>query len=362
MKVLLVTPSYPPFHGGFQLLAQRLAETWPGVPPTVITVGGRPELEYDRTRLANVIRVPPAPAGGMPVTMTVVALRTLARAAHVRPDIVISMHLSASPAAIALRAAGVPFIQYAYGTELRLRPRLARLAFSTANRIVVISRYTRDLAESLGAPSAKIDVIEPGVDTPRPADVARATRPTVVTVARLDDVHKGHDVMLDAIGIVRRQIADVHWLVIGDGRLRPGLEARAADLGLAAHVTFLGRLTDRERDHRLASAHVFAMPSRIDPGGSVEGYGIAYVEASALGLPVVGGDIAGSRDAVRQGETGILVDPTDSSAVAAALAGLLGDPARRERMGEAGRRKAAAQAWPLMAAQVEAVARRVTRG
>jgi phosphatidyl-myo-inositol dimannoside synthase len=360
MKVLMIVPTYPPTRGGVQTFVQRIVEHWPGRPPTVVTVGGEVEREYDSDKRGHVVRVPPVKHGGMPATMTFVAGRAMAWAAVDRPDIVLSAHVSASPAAMALSFVGIPYIQFVYGTEMRRRPRSTRVAIRRARRVLVISEYTAELAQELGATSSQLALIEPGVDLPDALPEVHAAppqdRPTIVTVARIDDLHKGHDVMLEAIGLIRRDIADIRWVAIGEGKLRAGLERQAAECGLAENVTFLGAVTDRERDEWLDRADVFAMPSRPEPDGAVEGYGIVYVEAGAHGLPVVGGDFAGPRDAVHHGETGLLVDPTDPSRVAKAILALLRDPEQCSRMGRAGQEKARAQSWPRVAQRLEAVA------
>jgi phosphatidyl-myo-inositol dimannoside synthase len=355
MKVLVITPSYPPARGGIQTFVQRVVEHWPNQPPTVVTVGGPKERAYDAGKREQVLRVPPAKHGGMPATMAAITVRVMVRAAVEKPDVVLSAHVSASPAAVALSFVGVPFIQLVYGTEMRRRPKSTRFAIHRAVRVVTISKYTSELAEELGADTSQLELIEPGVDLPDAITTERIDRPTVVTVARIDDLHKGHDVMLDAIYLLRQDIPDIHWQVIGDGKLRVDLERQSLARSLSSNVTFLGPVTDRERDEWLDRGHVFAMPSRPEPDGAVEGYGIVYVEAGAHGLPVVGGDVAGPRDAVNHGETGLLVDPTDPQKVAAAILTLLRDPELRQRMGQAGQKKAYAQSWPKVAQRLEAV-------
>jgi phosphatidylinositol alpha-1,6-mannosyltransferase len=88
-----------------------------------------------------------------------------------------------------------------------------------------------------------------------------------------------------------------------------------------------------------------------DAGG--EGFGIVFLEAAAHGLPVVAGAVAGAQDAVVDGETGILVDPTDESAVAAAISELLGDTVRAESLGRRGADRAKDFAWPVVSRRVE---------
>jgi phosphatidylinositol alpha-1,6-mannosyltransferase len=141
--------------------------------------------------------------------------------------------------------------------------------------------------------------------------------------------------------------------VVGEGALRARLERLAVDYGVEEQVCFLGELSDRERDRWYRGAHVFVMPSRLPAGGGGEGFGIVYMEAAAHALPVVAGDVAGARDAVVHGETGLLVDPTDHLAVADATANLLLDRTERTRLGRRGAERAADFAWPKIARRVE---------
>ena len=111
-------------------------------------------------------------------------------------------------------------------------------------------------------------------------------------------------------------------------------------------MRFLGAVSDAERDTWLRRADLLAMPSRLPGAGRAgEGFGIVYLEAGAYGKPVVAGNVGGALDAVRDGETGLLVDPADAHAVAEAIARLLLDPDLARRLG-AGGRTARAQALP----------------
>ena len=98
------------------------------------------------------------------------------------------------------------------------------------------------------------------------------------------------------------------------------------------------------------------MPSRLPPEGlGGEGFGIAYLEAAAWGLPAVAGNVGGAADAVEDGVSGLLVDPTEPEAVAAALIELLSDESRAAALGEAGQERAQGYAWPRIAARVSDV-------
>jgi phosphatidylinositol alpha-1,6-mannosyltransferase len=225
-----------------------------------------------------------------------------------------------------------------------------------ADVVIGVSRYTCELARGVGAQDGKIRRINNGVDVPDSLAPRREGRPTILTIARLEDRYKGHDVMLRALPLVRAQIPDVHWVVVGDGPLRQVLEPLAHGLGVNGAVHFAGSVSDVERDAWLGRADVFAMVSRLPAGGFAgEGFGIVYLEANAHGVPVVAGNVGGATDAVVHGQTGLLVDPTDHVAVADALVRLLRDRELARRLGTAGRERARCYTWSKVAERVEDV-------
>ena len=350
--VLLVTPDFPPDHGGIQLVAQRLAAHAERYEPHVVTFDGSGAATFDAAQGFAVERVPRA--ARQPLAIARLNAAAISRARALRPQAVLNLHIVTAPAAWVIgRTQRVAAVQYLHGNEVSARPRLARFAVRSAAVSVAVSSYTRQLALDLGADPARVQVIPPGVDVVAGADGPRASRPTLVTVARMADSLKGHDVMVRALPLIRERVPDVEWLVIGEGPRRAGIERSARDAGLAGCVRFLGALPDVERDAWLERAHVFVMPSRQrDSGGGGEGFGIAYLEAGLHGLPVVAGAVAGALDAVTE-ETGVLVDPRDERALADAVVALLLDPERAQRLGAAGRERAASFGWPLVARRVE---------
>jgi len=357
-RLLLLTPDFPPTHGGIQLVADRLATGLSGFETSVVTVDspGARELDADR---ALVVRR--AGGAGRRQAVRNAALNALAvrEALRRRPDVTLSMHLVASPAAAAIRRAmGARTVQYFHAKEIGGKPRLAAFAVRRADAVIAVSSYTAGLIAATGASPAAMHLIPPGVDLPPDPRPLPAERPTFVTIARLVDRYKGHDVLVRSLALVRERVPDVEWVVIGDGPLRAGLEDLARSLGVADAVSFLGAVSDAERDAWLRRARLLAMPSRLPGGGLAgEGFGIAYLEAAAYGKPVVAGNVGGAVDAVVDGETGLLVDPTDPAAVGEAIARLLLDAGLAERLGQAGARRAPSFAWPLIAGRVEAVLR-----
>jgi phosphatidylinositol alpha-1,6-mannosyltransferase len=355
-RLLLVTPDFPPARGGIQALSHGLAAGIEGFETRVVALGGPGDLDFDAAGALTVRRVRPA---GRLSRGRVVALNAaaLVDAMRFRPHVTLSAHIVVSPAATAIRrVAGAGFVQYLHANEIGDKPRLAAFAAQRADAVIALSSYTAALIRATGASVNDIRLIPPGVELPADPTPMSAERPTIVTIARMNDSYKGHDVLMQALATVRARVPAVQWVVIGDGPLRADLEALARTLEVAESVRFLGSVSDEQRDEWLRRADLFAMPSRL-PGGRLagEGFGIVYLEAAAYGKPVVAGNVAGALDAVLDGESGLLVDPTDPHALAGAISTLLLDRDLAQRLGARGAEWATSFAWPVIAARVEAV-------
>ncbi len=149
---------------------------------------------------------------------------------------------------------------------------------------------------------------------------------------------KGQDTLLRAWPAVLEQVPDAALLIVGGGPYAKALHQLAERTGLSGSVTFTGPVPQAELPAHYAAGDVFAMPCRTRRGGlDVEGLGIVYLEASAAGLPVVGGDSGGAPDAILEGETGYVVGGRDVRALSDRLIALLQDPAGARAMGEKGR-------------------------
>jgi len=358
---LLITPDYPPAHGGIQTTAHRVATGVTAMDARVVALA-RPGAEaFDRGAPSRgeavaIRRAPNDPRlrGARNVALNAVAMTDALR---FRPDVTLSLHLVASPAAAAIRRAlGARTVQYFHAKEIPAKARLAAFAAAHADVVVAVSAYTEGLIRATGAPVAEMRRVSPGVDLPADLRPLPAERPTFVTVARLEDRYKGHDVLVHALALIRERVPDVQWVVIGDGPLRGELEALARAHGVADSVRFLGALSDAECDTWLRRADLLAMPSRLPGAGRAgEGFGIVYTEAAAYGKPVVAGNVGGAVDAVLDGQTGLLVDPADPRAVGEAIATLLLDSDLAQRLGRAGARRAQESAWPLVVGRLQDV-------
>jgi len=259
----------------------------------------------------------------------------------------------------------VPYSLFLYGADLlseqhkirqsAIKRRMARAIFGGAAVLLAISNWTRDLALTvlgdlgLDGHGQRLRVIHPGTDPThfRPGADAVDLRERLglrdggtrwlVTVARLQQ-HKGMDTVIAALPAILARAPDVRYAVAGTGPDRERLEQLANKLGVGDRVRFLGGVSDRELPALYNLASVYVGASRRAERLGVEGFGIALVEASACGRPVVAGNSGGIPDAVRDGETGFLVPPEEPAAFADAICRLLADPAAANRMGQNGRR------------------------
>ena len=180
-------------------------------------------------------------------------------------------------------------------------------------------------------------------------------RPVIVCISRLVP-RKGQDMLIRALPVIRRRVPGAALLLVSGGPYRKTLERLARDHDVERDVVFTGSVPWTELPAHYAAGDVYAMPCRTRAAGlDVEGLGIVYLEASATGLPVVGGDSGGAPDAVREGETGYVVGGRDVEALAGRLTELLTDAALAERMGAAGR------AWVEQEWRWETQASRLTR-
>ncbi|MDE0268882.1 MAG: glycosyltransferase family 4 protein [Acidimicrobiaceae bacterium] len=167
-----------------------------------------------------------------------------------------------------------------------------------------------------------------------------ADAPVVVSVSRLVP-RKGMDILIGAAAELASICKGLQVLIAGEGRDRRRLTRLIGRLN--APVRLLGSLSDEDKAELYGCADVFAMLCRSRWAGlEQEGFGIVFMEAAAAGVPQVAGDSGGVRDAVVHGETGIVLEEITVSTAVAAIAALLNDSRRRRIMGEAARKRAAA--------------------
>ena len=207
-----------------------------------------------------------------------------------------------------------------------------RAALACARHVIASSATTaRLLAADYHVPSDRLSVVEPGTDRVAARPRANAGKVVLLAVGALIP-RKGYDVLVAALA----RLGHLPWrlVIAGDRGRSPEtcrrLEADIATLGLADRISLLGAVSADELASLYASCDLFVLPSRF------EGYGMAFAEAIAHGVPVVGTTAGAIPETVPEA-AGVLVPPDDAEALAAALRRLIEEPAERERLAAAAR-------------------------
>ncbi len=244
---------------------------------------------------------------------------------------------------------GIPYNCYVHGEDVETALTSRELAWLThqvmkrAENIICNSENSfRILREKWDLNPDKIIVMTPGVDVdhfrPDPAapkPVGWEGKINILTVGRLQR-RKGQDMMIRALPELAKAFPNINYAIIGGGKERPALEHLADDLGVTAHVEFLGEVDDTQMTACYRHCDLFALPNRRD-GNDDEGFGMVLLEAQACGRPVLAGTSGGTRETLEDGVTGIMVDCTAPENIADAVAKLLRDSEKLKRMGLAGR-------------------------
>lgn len=266
------------------------------------------------------------------------------------------------------RLTGKPIVIYAHGEEITTwrqsgKFRAMRFVYRHTDRVVANSAFTRDELLKLGVRAERITLICPGVDIERfkpDLDAAhlRASlgmqpgQMLILSVGRLSR-RKGFDRVIQALPRLVERGSDVRYALIGIGEDRDYLVSLAEELGVADRVHPLGHVASEDLPLWYNACDVFAMPNRAI-NGDTEGFGMVFLEAAACGKPAVAGDAGGTGAAVEHGVTGYRVSGDSPEQVTDALNALLGNPALRARLGQAGHRRAVQEfSWEAVAARTQ---------
>jgi phosphatidylinositol alpha-1,6-mannosyltransferase len=350
MRVLLTTTQFAPELGGVpQVLLDFCVHRPAEIELRVLSVRQREASfyrEFDASTPLVVERVAPrSDSGG---TSLEFARRLHAVIREWKPDLIFSG--VAYPTAIIVsavtRVTRTPFVVFTHSEDVTIRNSIKRTmlgwALKRARAVITVSKFTRGmLAQLIG--DKPITIISPGIDlkrfesaSPLALDALKSFW-IVMTAGRLIR-RKGQDMVIRALPEIAKRVPNVHYLVIGDGPDAEELRALAAQYQIADRVTFAGRVNDYDLPRYFFACDAYVMPTRpSDDGSEVEGFGIVFLEAAAAGKPVVAGRAGGVADAVVDGVTGILIEPTDANAIANAVIHLAEDEMLCRQLGANGR-------------------------
>ncbi|MEV6811254.1 glycosyltransferase family 4 protein [Micromonospora sp. NPDC051296] len=350
-RTLLVTNDFPPRPGGIQSFVHNLAVRQPAGSVVVYASSWSGADKFDADQPFEVVR-----ERTRVLLPTPLVARRAARLAKAYDCDTVWFGAAAPLGLLAAglrRRAGVRrVVALTHGHEVGwaalpvARGALRRIGRGT-DVVTYLGEYTRTrLARALDgltelrrlAPGVDTDVYHPAVGgTAVRHRLGLADRPVVVCVSRLVP-RKGQDMLIRAMPLIRRRVPDVALLVVGGGPYRATLVRLARQVGVERDVVFTGSVPTAELPAHYAAGDVYAMPCRTrNRGLDVEGLGIVYLEASATGLPVVAGDSGGAPDAVREGETGYVVDGSDLLQLTDRVVTLLADRDLARQLGAAGR-------------------------
>ncbi|MBU0731467.1 glycosyltransferase family 4 protein [Patescibacteria group bacterium] len=246
---------------------------------------------------------------------------------------------------------------------------LMKKILARADKVTTVSRFTEQQLKTLmtGSDRAKIEVIYPcpnlrirdyneqlcaGIS----AKYVKPDTKIILSVGRIVE-RKGFDAMIEALAKMNKEYPNFNYLLVGEGEYKKKLQkmlTMPAYEAISNKIKFVGKVPDNELACYFKLCDVFAMPSRRLSTEDVEGFGIVYLEANLFGKPVIGGDSGGIRDAVKDGQTGFLVDPTDTNMIAEATLKLLTDPERAQKIGFAGQERVLKEfTWKHQTAKLE---------
>lgn len=301
---------YPPGH-----LPSKL--TW-------ITSGLGSKLSYIRAVLQAVLSTRPHASG----------LATLASETRAGFDLILCGHINLLPLAFVVRRLSAPrrsqppiaLIIHGIDAWQPTRNPLVNYLVRRVNRFVAVSELTKERFLSwTRLPQDRVSVVPNCVDLslygpgPKQPELLQRyglqNKTILMTFGRLASRErcKGFDEVMEVLPVLARQLPNIAYLIAGDGPDRPRLKEKARTLGVQDRVVFAGRISDEEKADHYQLADVYVMPSRG------EGFGIVLLEAMACGVPVIASKVDGSREALRNGELGELVNPANPEEIKTAI-------------------------------------------
>ena len=186
---------------------------------------------------------------------------------------------------------------------------------NNVEKIIANSNYTKNLAIDNGVQKNKVVVINPGIDTPEDLNkksldkvesLLKVKSPRLITVSRFDK-RKNHEKVIMAIRNLKQIYPNIVYICIGYGEEENNIKDLVNELDLGSQVMFFKDISSDLKNSLLAKSDIFVMPSVIHKS-SVEGFGIAYVEAAQYGVPSLGGKDGGASDAINHDKTGLICD------------------------------------------------------
>lgn len=358
-KSLLLTYFFPPEPGGIQNYLYNLIKYLPKDKVFVFTDTSSSFEEFDQKQPFKIFRQKiKSPWRYLHLTFLPLLLKLLKLIKKERIEILILGHFFVPFAISALFLAKfkkIPFVISTHGLEILQaeksfwQKRILFACLDRAKNIIVTSDFMRKRFEknypTLNL-SKKIIKITPGVDTNffRPdldvknlrKELKLENKKIILTCGRIVR-RKGYENVIKALRKISEEVRGVCYLIVGDGPYKKNLEVLVKSIDLPFRVMFCGEVSQPDLPYYYNLADFFVMPA-IETKEDIEGFGLVYLEAAACAKPVIAARAFGAMEAVKDGQTGFLIDPKNISDLALKIKTLLQNEKLAKRMGLLGRK------------------------
>jgi len=238
-----------------------------------------------------------------------------------------------------INSLSIPSICLAHGNELIIKNSSKKIrVISTLNKVMHVvcnSNYTLNLVKDIGVTNQNLICIHPGanntIDLNEQIIPNIDGQPVVTTLARLEK-RKGHEYILSAIAKLKTEYPKILYIIAGSGSELVNLKKITRELDINKNVIFLGDINDNQKKYLFKNTKIMLMPTLDESKkSSIEGFGIAYLEAAYYGIPSIASNVGGTPEAVIHNETGIII--SDISELYNILKELLANTLKLDELG-----------------------------
>jgi phosphatidylinositol alpha-1,6-mannosyltransferase len=351
--IIITTQCFAPKIGGIESLMTGLAESISSLGKDVLVLAdGKANLEEDKDKKYSIKRF----EGWKP-------LRRIKKAKYLekicKEKNIEVIYADSWKSIEYVNKKNKKIIVLAHGTEIpkqywtimidtmRFKKNRIIRSYNDVYKIIANSNYTKDLMQaSLKINRRKIEIIHPGIDVYRDfisnkeksfvEKIVLNKSPVITTLARVEK-RKGHIYIINAINTLRVKFPNLIYLIAGKGPYLNIIKGHVKKLNLNKHVEFLGWITEPEKSLILKNSDIFAM-TPITSGESVEGFGMAFIDAAFHGVASIGSNNGGIVDAIIDGKTGIICEQANQSEITFNLQKLIENKELRDELGNNGKK------------------------
>jgi phosphatidylinositol alpha-1,6-mannosyltransferase len=352
--IIITTQCFAPKIGGIESLMTGMAEAMAKRGVEVLVLADGKTHETDHKQKYKIIRF----KGWKPLRRLAKA-RYLEKICNIRN--VEAIYADSWKSIEYLREYKEKILVLAHGTEIpkqywtlmldlmRFKKNRIIKSYRGVYKILANSSYTKDLMQaSLKIDTSLIKIIHPGIDVyndfitqedkKNVANIIGKNTPVITTLARIEE-RKGHIFILNALPVIKEKFPKVLYLIAGKGPYLNNIKKITKEMNLESNVKFLGWITEPEKSLILKKSDLFVMtPTTV--GESVEGFGMAYIDASFHGVASIGSDSGGVSDAIIDGKTGLICESGNQKMITEKIFHLLENKKLRESMGANGKLRA----------------------